>query len=146
MHSAQKISGAALTQIGPKQCEQHDNASAPSGREKQLQLQTVLSRTTLGSREEAADSLQNAIRLKKKKHAHVSEDDFATGTCDSRCFLSQYITIVCSLHMEINTQDKTEYLITHLWLIYNCPIAYTSERLQHNDAFGRQKEIRSYPS
>lgn len=70
MHSDQKISGAILTQTGPMQHEQHDNASALSGREKQLQLQTVLSRTILGNRGKAAGSLQNVIHLKKKPKAN----------------------------------------------------------------------------
>lgn len=61
------LSGAILTQTGPKQHEQRDSASALSGKEKQLQLQTVLSRTTLGSRGKVAGSLQNVIHLKKKK-------------------------------------------------------------------------------
>lgn len=65
------------------QHEQHDNASALSGREKQLQLQTVLSRTILGNRGKAAGSLQNVIHLKKKKQKptthtqSISENDFA---------------------------------------------------------------------
>lgn len=61
------LSGAILTQTGPKQHEQRDSASALSGKEKQLQLQTVLSRTTLGSRGKVAGSLQNVIHLEKKK-------------------------------------------------------------------------------
>lgn len=83
MHSAQKISGAILTQTGPMQHEQHDNASALSGREKQLRLQTVLSRTILGSTARAAGSLQNVIHLEKKKQQttthtqSVSENDFS---------------------------------------------------------------------
>lgn len=65
VHSAQTISEAILTQTGPKQHEQRDSASALSGKEKQLQLQTVLSRTTLGSRGKVAGSLQNVIHLKE---------------------------------------------------------------------------------
>lgn len=59
------LSGAILTQTGPKQREQRDSASALSGKETQLQLQTVLSRTTLGSRGKVAGSLQNVIHLEK---------------------------------------------------------------------------------
>lgn len=71
VHSAQTISEAILTQTGPKQHEQRDSASALSGKEKQLQLQTVLSRTTLGSRGKVAGSLQNVIHLKENT-THVA--------------------------------------------------------------------------
>lgn len=80
MRSALKISGAILTRRGPMRRGQRDNASALSGREKQLQLQTVLSRTILGSRGKAAGSLQNVIHLKKNATTNtqsVSENGFA---------------------------------------------------------------------
>lgn len=65
VRSAQKISGAALVQKGPRQHERRGSAGALCGRGKQWQLQTGPSETTLGSREMAAGSLQNATLLKK---------------------------------------------------------------------------------
>lgn len=78
VRSAQKISGAILTQTGPKQHEQHDNANALSEIEKQSQLRTVLSRTILGSRGKAGGSLQNVIHLRKQIHTHRASENGLT--------------------------------------------------------------------
>jgi len=90
VRSAQKISGAISTQTGPKQHEQHDNAGALSETGKQSQLQTVLSRTILGSRGKAAGSLQNGIHLRKQKHTHseLVKTTLLSEVTDSKHLLS----------------------------------------------------------
>lgn len=144
VRSAQKISGAISTQTGPKQHEQHDNAGAPSGTGKRSQLQTVLSRTILGSRGKAAGSLQSGIHLRKQTHTHseLVNKALLSEITDSKHLLSRCMRIQCQQKWTHQAKLNPSHTTAYLQLTASTPWQITPQRHIQE---GKEQLLRKFP-